>query len=61
MIDDDDRITCSSCKNLVPIKRWAFNLRSRPGCKVDQAWIDPERLRRCKDYRRKNDQTKGNQ
>lgn len=47
---DDDRITCSACRNCVPIRRWAFGEKTRIGCRVDKAWIDPDRLRRCKDY-----------
>lgn len=46
----DDRVTCRACRNCVPIRRWAFGEKTRIGCRVDKAWIDPERLRRCKDY-----------
>lgn len=47
---DDDRITCSACRNCVPVRKWAFGEKTRIGCRVDKAWIDPGRLRRCKDY-----------
>lgn len=47
---DDDRITCSACRHCVPIRRYAFGEKTRIGCRVDKAWVDPERLRRRKDY-----------